>query len=96
MIFAEMEYESEYGDFHEELHTYLTENFSKIESGVQGDSWFWIFDGGEKVAIDTFTSMKHQVKSETPGPHVQRVLDVLSRKYGLKLYEEPECEAHEE
>ncbi len=65
MIFAELEYEEEYGEFHQELYSYLVMNFSKIECGLQGDSWFWIFCGNEKVAIDTFSSMKHQIKSRT-------------------------------
>ena len=96
MIFAEMGYPRAYEDFHEELRAFLALHFSQVESGLQGDSWFWIFDGGEKVAIDTFSSMKHQVKSQRAGPHVQAVLETLRSKYDLNVYENPMLEPHED
>ena len=95
MIFAEMEYPSTYTAFHAELEAFLARSFSNVKSGILNDSWFWIFDEGEKVAIDTFSSMKHQIKSAKPGPHVQRVIEVLSSKYKLNVYEEPVLEGHE-
>jgi hypothetical protein len=58
MIFAELNYEGDYGAVHDELLHYLRQTFNNVESGHQGDSWIWILDGEEKVAIDTFTSMK--------------------------------------
>ena len=54
------------------------------------------FDGEVKVAIDTFSSMKHQVKSEKPGRHVQKVIEALQLKYKVKVYERPELEGHED
>jgi hypothetical protein len=66
-----------------------------VESGIQGDSWIWILDGGEKVQIDTFTSMKHQVKSAKPGPHLQNVIEALRGTYQMKVYESPMPEGHE-
>ncbi len=96
MIFAQMQYEKEYADFHQELAAYLALHFSKIKSGLQGDSWFWILDGEEKVAIDTFSSMKHQIKSKKAGPHVKKVIDTLSLKYKLLVYEKPKLEEHED
>lgn len=95
MIFAELEYEQDYSAFHEELVAFLNRSFSNVQSGLQGDSWIWILDGGEKVAIDTFTSMKHQVKSSTNGPHVQKVIDALQLKFKLRVFREPEPEGHE-
>ena len=95
MIFAEMDYEDDYSEFHQELYLYLSANFSEIKCGLQGDSWFWIFDGEKKVAIDTFTSMKHQIKSNTAGLHVQNVIDVLLKKYKVNQYENPELEGYE-
>jgi hypothetical protein len=76
MIFAEMEYPQDYWDIHDELVRHVQAHFSQVESGHQSDSWIWITSGDEKVAIDTFTAMKHQVKSARPGPLVQ---DVLAR-----------------
>ena len=96
MVFAEMEYEKHYSDFHAELLAFVDRHFSRVRSGLQGDSWIWILDGEEKVAIDTFTSMKHQIKSPKAGAHVQKVLETLRRQFELKVYEEPELEAHED
>jgi hypothetical protein len=96
MIFAEMEYPEHYSELHVELAGFIARNFSNVESGLQGDSWVWILDGEMRVEIDTFTSMKHQIKSSKAGPHVQRVTDLLQRRYKLKLYEPPEFEAHED
>ena len=92
MIFAEMDYPGEYWDVHEELKQYLSVRFAQLDSGMQSDSWFWIYDGDQKVAVDTFTSMKHQVKAARRCPLVQRVIDVLGEKYKLKVYPEPELE----
>ena len=96
MIFAEMVYPNEYWDFHSELKAHVASNFEHWDSGLQSDSWFWIFDGDQKVAIDTFSSMKHQIKSSTPGPLVQRVIDALKIKYELNVYAKPEFEGHED
>lgn len=96
MIFAEMDSPAEYWDFHEELKGFLSSHFSRVESGIQTDSWIWIFDGGEKVAIDTFSSMRHQVKSARAGSHVEQVICVLRLKYSLRVYPKPELEGHEE
>lgn len=74
----------------------MAQNFSRVDSGHQGDSWIWILDGGEKVAVDTFTSMQHQVKSAAPGPHVQKVIDALRLKYPMHVYDPPELEGHED
>ena len=64
---------------------------------LQGDSWIWIFEGEEKVAIDTFSSMKHQVKTEFPnGTLVRSVLEALSSKYDVTVFDNPEIEPHEE
>lgn len=96
MIFAEMVYPNEYWDFHSELKAHVASNFEHWDSGLQSDSWFWIFDGDQKVAIDTFSSMKHQIKSSTPGPLVQRVIDALKIKYEVNVYARPEFEGHED
>lgn len=95
MIFAELEYECSYDEAHEGLASILHANFTAVESGHQGDSWFWVHDGAAKVEIDSFSAMKHQVKSKVAGPHVQRVLDVLGRHYRVRMKEPPEPEGHE-
>jgi hypothetical protein len=94
MIFAEMEYTADYWVFHKELEEYLAGHFEKIESGLQGDSWFWILEHGQKVAIDTFSSMKHQIKATSFGPHVQEVIEVLRFTYKVNIYVEPRLEGH--
>ena len=96
MIFAELQYTEHYQGLHDDLEVFLRTHFRLVESGMQTDSWFWILDGGKKVAVDTFTSMKHQVKSASPGPHVDSVLRVLRSKYDLRVYDSPELEGHED
>ena len=96
MIFAELQYPQHYSDAHDEILAFIGARFSQVQSGHQGDSWIWILDGGEKVAIDTFTSMKHQVKSHKPGPHVQQVIEALQRKYKINVFGVPELEGHED
>ena len=95
VIFAELDYDCSYDEAHDQLSSVLRRSFSMVEDGHQGDSWIWVHDGSVKVAIDTFSSMKHQVKSELPGEHVQRVLDALGRHYRLLIKNPPEPEGHE-
>jgi len=38
MIFAQMEYEKEYSEFHDELVALIKSEFSNLEYGLQGDS----------------------------------------------------------
>ena len=95
MIFAELQYEQDYSDFHDELTEYLKSFFSEIESGLQGDSWIWIHQGADKVEIDTFSAMKHQIKSDTPNNRLlNKVIKLLSAKYKVIVFEQPE--PHEE
>ena len=96
MIFAEMEYPEDYSEIHEELVNYIKASFSQVESGLQGDSWIWIFENNDKVAIDTFSSMKHQIKCEKQNiPLTNKVIEALSKKYNLRIYDNPEFELHE-
>ncbi len=96
MIFAELEYPEHYSEFHSELVEYLQTNFEDVQHGLQGDSWIWISDGDQKVDVDTFTSMKHQIKSAREGSLVQKVMAALKSKYKLRVYEIPELEGHED
>lgn len=97
MIIAEIQYDQHYSDVHAGLVEFLSSHFSKLESGLQGDSWIWIHEGDEKVAVDTFSSMQHQLKTNAPnGNLIRKVIDALATKYNLKVYEEPEWEAHED
>jgi len=96
MIFAEMDYPNDYWDIHQELDGFLRTQFSRVESGLQSDSWYWIFDGDQKVAIDTFSSAKHQVKCSVAGPHVNHVIETLRVRYHVKVYVDPVLEGHED
>jgi hypothetical protein len=89
MIFADVHYSGSHWDVHSEMVKLLEDHFSEIQSGVQGDSWIWIVDGGEKIVIDTFSSMTHQVKSRAAGSHVQKVIDVLRIKYDVQVFDAP-------
>ena len=97
MIFADLHYQQHYSEIHAQLVELIEANFDQAQHGLQGDSWIWIFDGQQKVEIDTFSSMKHQVKSAAPGcPLVDTVIAVLSTRYRLERYQDPQLEAHEE
>ena len=97
VIYAELQYDEHYSEVHAELVDYLKSKFPNLESGLQGDSWIWIFEGDEKVAIDSFSSMKHQIKSSSPqATLVHKVIDVLSSQYSVEVYEKPELEPHDE
>lgn len=96
MVFAEIEHREHYSELHAEPLAFVGARFAKVQSGLQGDSWIWILDGEEKVAIDTFTSMKHQIKSPRPGAHVRNVIEALRTRFAVKVYEEPGLEAHEQ
>ncbi|WP_189454343.1 hypothetical protein [Cognatilysobacter bugurensis] len=95
MVFAELHYEQHYSVEHEGIASVLSRSFPNVRSGLQGDSWIWITEHEHKVAVDTFTAMKHQVKSESPCTLVNRVLAALSRQYKMKVFTPPEPEAHE-
>lgn len=96
MIYAELQYEEHYSEVHSGLVDFLKLKFPNLESGLQGDSWIWIFDGNEKVAIDSFSSMKHQVKCSSPQSKlVDRVIDVLSSQYSMEVYQKSKLESDE-
>lgn len=95
MIFAEMEYPEEYWEFHEELKQYLFQHFDNVEYGLQSDSYLWIFIEKNKIGLDTFSSMKHQLKPANPEAHAQQVISVLQKKYKVNIYVTPDLEEHE-
>ena len=97
MIYADLNYSGEYYDKHDELVAYLMEHFETLQHGHQCDSWIWIFSGDDKVAIDSFSSMQHQVKSESNNhAFIAKVLDIIAQRYTFTIYSEPELEPHEE
>ena len=56
-----------------------------------------MFEGEKKVAIDTFSSMKHQVKAdELSASLVGSVIEALSVSYAITTLTVPELEPHEE
>lgn len=97
MILAELSYPAHYADEHGPLVELLGKHFGALQHGLQGDSWVWIFEGESKVAVDTFSSMKHQVKSNAASLALaQRVITVLATRYTLEAYDEPELEVDDE
>ncbi len=95
MIFAKIKYEGKYTTRHNEIVEIAKRHFNRIKFGYQADSWVWIYIGDRMVAIDSFSSEKHWVKSEWDGPHVDIVIDVLKKYYELEILDEPELEPHE-
>ena len=95
MIFAELQYDQPYSDEHAPLVALLGRHFQSVESGLQGDSWVWIVDNDQKVSVDTFTSMRHEVKSSQPCRLLDQVLAVLGGHYTLHLMDQSALEGHE-
>jgi hypothetical protein len=96
MIFAVLEYEQHYADVHPSIETLLRASFSELKCGLQGDSWFWVYLDGQRIEIDTFLSHKHEVKSPVAGPHVDRVIEVLERRFKVRRSDRPILEPHED
>lgn len=96
MVFADVKYPGRYEDIHDDLYMFVESRFEFVEGGLQGDSWIWIWFDDEKVAIDTFSSMTHQVKASRSGKHVEEVIEALKDRFELVIYPKPELEAHEE
>ena len=97
MIYADLDYAPHYSDLHAELVELIEANFAETQHGLQGDSWIWIFEDGEKVAIDSFSSMKHQVKSDSrEGRLARNVIALLAQHYRVIEYAQPELEPHED
>lgn len=89
MVFAQIHYPQDYPDVHADMVALIQSQFPHVESGLQCGSWIWVMDGDGKVAIDTFTAMKHQVKLYNSGPLVQRVIDALQVKYDVQVFDKP-------
>ena len=97
VILAELDYEPHYSELHDELVALVEAHFAETQHGLQGDSWIWIFEDGEKVAIDSFSSMKHQVKSAAQhGQLAKKVIAILSQRYRVIEFAEPEPEPHDD
>ena len=97
MIFAELTERPNV----EKILKALEERFGDVEWGDQGteenpDAYFWIKRGGVTVAIDNLTSLEFQVKcAQVDTPLIQEVINVLASAFIVKVYGEPEYEAHE-
>ncbi len=97
MIFGELQYQQHYDEMHRELVDFIEERFPNVESGHQGDSWIWILDENDKVQIDTFSAMRHQIKSPyRDSKLVNKVIRELQGSYSVSVFNEPEIEAHED
>lgn len=97
MIYAEIVSNESYYDTFPKLLGLIEQHYSSVESGVQGDAWIWININNERIALDTFTSMQFQIKSNSEaGILVEELLTKLKKGFKLKIYETPEPEAHDD
>lgn len=84
-----------------EILSILERAFQQVEWADQGteespDAYFWIKRKDVTVSVDNLTSLEFKVKSAQPGaPLIQEVIDVLAKPFAVKVYDEPETEAHE-
>ncbi len=96
MIYGEIVSDESYYDLYPKILDFISSRFSAVEPGVQGDAYIWIHSNAEKVSLDTFTSMRFQIKSEqNGGVLVEEVISALEEKFKLWIYTEPEPEPHE-
>src|SRR5690606_7053384 len=96
MIIGEFESGESYHDLHGNLLEFINIHFRNVESGLQGDAYIWITSEGEKVSLDTFSSMKFQIKAKASSSSlVKLVVNALKKQYTVQLYPEPIWESHE-
>lgn len=97
MLYAELRYDQHYSDMHDPILAVVQARFDNVEHGHQGDSWIWIHRNGQKVAIDTFSSMLHEVKADAASAELAAdVIEVLSVRFEVRVLPEPELEPHED
>lgn len=96
MIYAEITDARRYVDLHHELLAYVEQHFVRVEHGLQGDAYIWIYQREERVALDTFTSTRFQLKSASrDAAFIESVVATLEKRYPVRRYDEPEREPHE-
>lgn len=95
MTFGKLRYTGSYEDRHPDVVASLKSAFEQVEEGLQGDSWIWVWSKNQKVRIDTFPSMTHEIKSDCAGAHLNEVFRALKRNFECEVYSEPELEPHE-
>ena len=95
MIFGKLRYTGSYEDRHPDGVATLKSAFERVEEGLQGDSWIWVWSKNQKVRIDTFTSMTHEIKSEAAGDHLNEVFRTLKENFECEVYSQAELEPHE-
>jgi hypothetical protein len=95
MIFAELLYDTHYNDTHDEIEALLRCHFPDIECGFQCDSHFTIRAADTEVRVDTFSCMRHEVKSRERSDLVEQVIGVLETRYRLTIFDPPKFEGDE-
>ena len=97
MIFAELTDKPSV----KEILAVLELKFESVEWGDQGtcdlpDAYFWIKQKDVMVSVDNLSSLEFQVKSaQSDASLIQEVIEVLAESFAVKVYEEPDKEAHE-
>ena len=89
LTFAVIDHPESYYDAYDVLLAHIRQHFSDVQSGVQGDAWIWIFEDGEKVAVDSFYAMQMEIHADADSPLVQKVIDLVGEIYPVRRYEEP-------
>ena len=96
MIFATLNYDGNYDSQHRQLHRTLSMKFEDVQEGLQCDSWIRIRKNDEEVTVDSFTSMKHEVKARDKHSQlVNEVIDTLKASYDVTVHTPPIVELHE-
>ena len=97
MVIAELRYEGHYDDQHRAIVACLVKEFPDLQNGHQGDSWIWIGEENNRISIDTFYSMTHQVKAADPdNPLLGQVLRQLQSVFEVEILDIPLPEPQED
>lgn len=87
--FAVIDTGQRYDDFYDELLAFIKAHFAHVQSGIQGDAWIWITEGDQKVAVDSFSAMRFEIKAVARNELLQRVIDTIAGRYPVRLYDPP-------
>jgi len=89
IAFAIIEHDQSYDVIYNELLQHIKSHFAHVESGIQGDAWIWITEEEKKVAVDTFSSMQFEIKSDGKNALLHSVIDTTQQKYPVHIYDTP-------
>ena len=90
MIFARLIYNEHYDEYHRAVVSCLKQKFPDLQEGHQCDSWVWIIQGKEKIEVDTFYAMRHEVRARQDSQLLRSVIAQLQTQFDVEVLDSPE------